>query len=108
MTLTIKTNNHPRQLMSGLTLDLHVGERKAAQIREQFDYLNDEEFENMDFIIYKGYTYGICDFMRNNQPEDSPFSEWHGIKSDSFFSGVLLKYVADSDCNEVIIGRYFS
>ena len=53
MTLTIKTNNHPRQLMSGLTLDMHVGEKKAAEIRQQFDYLNDEDFENEYFITTK-------------------------------------------------------
>ena len=108
MTLTIKTNNHPRQLMSGLTLNLHVGDKKAAEIRQQFDYLNDEEFENEDFITYKGYTYAMCDFMRNNQPPDSEMYGWDGVAADSYFSGVLLKYVEDSDYNEVILATYFS
>jgi len=108
MTLTIKTNNHPRQLMSGLTLDLHVGEKKAAEIRQQFDYLNDEDFENEHFITYKGYTYAMCDFMRNNQPSDSEMYGWDGVHADSYFSGVLLKYVEDSDYNEVILATYFS
>ena len=106
--LTIKTNNHPRQLMSGLTLDLHVGEKKAVEIRQQFDYLNDEEFENEDFITYKGYTYAMCDFMRNNQTPDSEMYGWDGVHADSYFSGVLLKYVEDSDYNEVILATYFS
>jgi hypothetical protein len=106
--LTIKTNNHPRQLISGLTLDLHVGEKKAAEIRQQFDYLNDEEFENEDFITYKGYTYAMCDFMRNNDHPDSEFAKWDGYHADSYFSGVLLKYVEDSDYNEVILATYFS
>ena len=69
MTLTIKTNNHPRQLMSGLTLDLHVGEKKAAEIRQQFDYLNDEDFENEHFITYKGYTYAMCDLCGTINPQ---------------------------------------
>lgn len=94
--------------MSGLTLELHVGDMKAAAIRKQFDYLNDEEFENEYFITYKGYTYAMCDFMRNNQHKDSETYGWDGVHSDSYFSGVLLKYVEDSDYNEVILATYFS
>ncbi|MHA2085592.1 MAG: hypothetical protein ACXABD_17740 [Candidatus Thorarchaeota archaeon] len=108
MTLTIKTNNHPRQLMSGLTLDLHVGEKKAAEIRQQFDYLSDEQFENEYFITYKGYTYALCEFMPNNQPPDSKSYGWHGIHADSYFSGVLFRYVEDSPYKEVILATYFS
>jgi len=108
MTLTIKTNNQPRELMSGLTLELYVGEKKAAAIRQQFDYLTDEEFENEYFVIYKGYTYAMCDFMRNNQTPDSEMYGWDGVHADSYFSGVLLKYVKDSDYNEVILATYFS
>jgi hypothetical protein len=92
--------------MSGLTLELHVGDKKAAAIRKQFDYLNDEEFENEDFVIYKGYTYGMCDFMVNQT--QFHMHGWDGYHSDSYFSGVLIKYVKDSDCNEVILGTYFS
>lgn len=32
--LTIKTNNQPKQPMSGLTLELFVGDKQAAQIRK--------------------------------------------------------------------------
>jgi hypothetical protein len=94
--------------MSGLTLELHVGNKKAAAIRQQFDYLNDEDFENEYFITYKGYTYAMCDFMRNNQSPDSPMYGWDGVHCDSFYSGVLIKYVKDSDYNEVILANYFS
>lgn len=108
MTLTIKTNNQPRQLMSGLTLSLHVGDKKAADIRQQFDYLSDEEFENEDFITYKGHIYATSDFMRISDHPNNVFSEWDGYHTDSYFSGVLLKYVEDSDYNEVILATYFS
>ena len=107
MTLTIKTNNHPRQLMSGLTLDLHVGEKKAAEIRQQFDYLSDEEFENEHFITYKGHTYAMCDFMCI-KTSDSAKSGWDGVVADSYFGGVLIKCVEDSRYNEVILATYFS
>jgi hypothetical protein len=36
--------------------------------------------------------------------KDSPLASWHGIVSDSFFSGVLFKFVND----DVVVGRYFA
>jgi hypothetical protein len=35
----------------------------------------------------------------------SQFAGWHGIVSDSYFSGVLFKLCDD---DTVIVGRYFS
>ena len=103
--LIIKTNNQPRQPMSGLTLELFVGDKQAAKIRQQFDYLTDEEFENESFINYKGYVYAMSDFMRVNVTSDSPMYDWHGVAADSYFSGVLIKLCDDGD---VIMGRYYS
>ncbi len=103
--LIIKTNNQPRQLMPGLTLELFVGDKQAAKIRQQFDHLTDEEFEDEHFITYKGYTYALSDFMRVHVAPDSPMSSWHGVAADSYFSGVLIKLCDDSD---VIVGRYSS
>jgi hypothetical protein len=57
--MNIKTNNQPRQPMSGLTLELFVGDKRAAEIRKQFDYLSDTEFEDESFIQYKGYVYAL-------------------------------------------------
>lgn len=103
--LTIKTNNQPRQPMSGLTLELFVGDKQAAKIRRQFDYLTDEEFENESFVTYKGFTYAMSDFMRINATSESPMYAWHGAAADSYFSGVLIKLCDDGD---VILGRYYS
>ena len=103
--MNIKTNNQPRQPMSGLTLSLFVGDKQAAKIRKQFDYLNDTEFEDQSFVTYKGYTYALSDFMRVNAAPDSPMYNWHGVAADSYFSGVLIKLCDDGD---VILGRYCS
>ena len=92
--------------MSGLTLELFVGDKQAAKIRRQFDHLTDEEFENDYFITYKGFTYALSDFMRVNATPDSPMYPWHGVVTESYFSGVLIKQCDDS--NDVIVGRYFS
>ena len=102
--MNIITNNQPRQPMSGLTLELFVGDKKAAEIREQFDYLSDTEFEDTSFITYKGYTYCLGDFMRTPSACDE-FNGWDGYHSESFFSGILIKFTEDHD---VILGRYFS
>lgn len=105
--LTIKTNNQPRQPMSGLTIELFVGDKQAAKIRQQFDYLTDEEFENESFISYKGYVYAMSDFMRIEKDSTGDLAQlgWHGYSSDSFFSGVLIKLCDDGD---VIMGRFYS
>ena len=103
--MNIETNNQPRQPMSGLTLELFVGDKQAAKIRRQFDHLTDEEFENDYFITYKGFTYALSDFMRVNAAPDSPMYSWHGVVTESYFSGVLIKQCDDGD---VIVGRYFS
>ena len=103
--MNIKTNNQPRQPMSGLTIELFVGDKRAAEIRKQFDYLSDTEFEDESFIQYKGYVYAMSDFMRVNVDGDLEQLGWHGYSCDSFFSGVLLKLCDDGD---VIMGRYFS
>lgn len=105
--LTIKTNNQPRQPMSGLTIELFVGDKQAAKIRKQFDYLSDTEFEDESFITYKGYTYAMSDFMRieRDSTGDLAQSGWHGYSSDSFFSGVLVKLCDDG---YVIMGRFYS
>jgi hypothetical protein len=106
--LTIKTNNQPRQPMSGLTLELFVGQRKAAKIRRDYDYLTDEEFENEDFIDYRGQVYAMSDFMRFNfipeVDDESPYHQWDGYINDTYFSGVLIKLCDDGD---VIMGRYY-
>jgi len=103
--MNIKTNNQPRQPMSGLTLELFVGDNQAAKIRKQFDYLTDTEFEDESFVTYKGFTYALSDFMRVNASPDSPMYGWHGVAADSYFSGVLIKLCDDGD---VILGRYCS
>lgn len=53
---------------------------------------------------YKGEWYCMEDFMRAGK--DSPLSEWDGYTADTFFSGVLVRFVDDGE--RVIFGRYYS
>ena len=69
----------------------------------EFDYLtsNDRELD-ASFARYRGWVYDLGEFMRT--PDDlKPF---HGYISDTFFSGVLCRFVNHGD--SVIMGRYYS
>lgn len=107
-TLTVKTNNVPRECIMGQWLDgfgaMNPGSL-YSKLREQFDYLTEEEFDETDFFQYKGVWYSVSDFMRldANSPFDN--NRWDGYASDSYFSGVLMKYCYDGT---VIVGTYFS
>ena len=91
--MQIITNNIQRDIVSFWQLP------KKAQDQHREDYENAEE---LDWFCYKGEWYCLDDFMRLDK--ESPFSEWDGYASDTFFSGVLIKLVDD----RVIVGRYYS
>ena len=97
--LTIKTNNQPRRLL--FTCEFSGAER--TKLREQFDWLSDEQFES-DCLFFKyGGRYYHCDEFLTNTNPDGMFKGWHAICSDSSFSGVLIKLRG----NDVIVGRYY-
>lgn len=95
MTLTIKTNNVPRDIVYGFELITN------EKVRKQFDWMNDEEFSESSFFCYKNYWYSLQDFMRPN----GCFEGWDGVHSDTYFSGQLVKLHGDE---QVIVGCYFS
>jgi hypothetical protein len=100
-TLTIKTNNIPREATMGMYF---VGSLRQ-ELRAQFDYLTDDEFDEMEFFKYQGYWYSIGDFMRLDFNSSFDNRKWDGYSSDSYFSGVLMKYCYDGT---VIVGRFLS
>jgi len=66
--------------------------------------MKDEDFNHdFSFFKYRGDYYNLADFLTNTNP-DGMFKGWHGIASDSYFSGTLVKLCGD----DVIIGRYYS
>jgi hypothetical protein len=96
--LEIKTNNIPRDILDGSELTLAE--------REEFAYLDwqaiDSGTDSASFFRYKGETYDLGEFSR----DFGPFPTWDGYLSDSFFSGILVKYVENFE--RVIVGRYLS
>jgi len=93
--MKIITNNVPRKLVYGYELPKHV--------RDDFDYLSDDDFEFRDFVKYKNQYFDLCETMVT--PKDSPLEQWHSYTSDSYFSGHVFKIV---DQDTVIVGHYYS
>jgi hypothetical protein len=98
--IQIKTNHQFREIVYGYEIF------ENNKIRNEFDYLNDEEFIATDFICYRGNWYALNDFMCIEKNASFDFSGWDGYLSETFFSGVLIKI--SSDLDSVKIGSYYS
>ena len=101
--LRIITNNIPRDILNGW--DLTTEERK------EFDYLEGEDLDVAEFVRFKGSVYHLGDIpstapgpWNHGLPEE--FKGWDGYASDSFFSGILIRYVEDNE--RVVMATYVS
>ena len=96
--ITVKTNNIPRDLISAF-------ERPAAkysELRKEFDYLEDADFESAMFFEYRGQVYALAQFLRTEG--DILRDGWQGILNETYFSGLLVKII--ESCQRVVVGRY--
>lgn len=100
MALTIITNNVPRDIIESWEI--------SEEERKDFDYIDwskvDRGEDSVSFFRYKGELYDLGDFMRI--PETLDFEGWDGYISDTFFSGILVKYTDDFE--SVVAGRFYS
>ena len=97
--------------------DLFALQDLPEKARKDFDYV-DDVFTSR-FVKYQGQWIDVQDVqairIEDGSPRtfdwamyvspDSPFAPWHAIISDSFFSGLLIRYCDDG---RVQIGRYTS
>lgn len=79
--MLIKSNHQYRNLLSWFELSE----------QEQSEFEGVSNISQYDFVRYKGNIYIVSDFMRT--PET--LSDWDGVQSDSYFSGVLIKFDTD-------------
>lgn len=101
----IITNHHLRDVLDGWSL--------TADERSQFDYINwpavEEGTDSASFVRYKGELIDLSDMDGACNPETFP--GWDSYKSDSFFSGLLIKYArtdsGELDSELVTVGRYW-
>ena len=96
--LTVKTNNVPRDLIS--TFELSTA--KYSELRKEFDYLDDQDFDYAMFFEYRGQVYALADFMRTEG--DILHEGWQGILNETFFSGIVVKII--ESCERIVVGRY--
>jgi hypothetical protein len=97
--IKIITNHRERNLLDWSEL--------TEKEQKEFDYLDtDEKKMEASFVRYKGIAYDVGDFQYVQG--GLPFAGWDGFVSDSFFSGVLLKWGSDGNFDTVIMGRYLA
>lgn len=101
--LTIITNHQRRDLISLNDI--------PRRFHDEFGYIDSEEFYAPRIVAYRGAFYDVNEFTRtpNNEParqELNDLSAWDGYQSDSYFSGIVLRYVDNFE--RVIVGRYYS
>jgi hypothetical protein len=107
--LTIITNNVPRDIVDAWEL--------TADERAEFNYLDwpaiDDGRDSATFVRYKGelIDLGDLDGSTRQLPDDHPLRAWDAYRSDSFFSGIALRYASEDgrdDWDRVIVARYYS
>ena len=94
--IKVITNNVAREIIYWHEL--------SEKERAEFDYC--DEFSQ--FFRYKGELYHLGEFMAVDHWREclpDAFRGWDGYQSDSFFSGVLVRY--RNNYESVIVGRYF-
>lgn len=104
----IVTNSVPRDV-------LDASELSAAE-RAEFDYLDWAALEagedSASFVRYGGRVYDLGEFMAEATVpgaltnRSGPLAGWGGYMSESFFSGLVVRFVDDGE--RVIVGRYSS
>ena len=94
------TNNKPRVLLMWAELPEGIGE-------SEFDYVEDGDRHEPRFFNYRGAWYDAFEFEYiSDQPCYAPLrGKWAAVQTDSFFSGIVIRFVSDDDL--VIVGRCY-
>ena len=95
--MKIIANHHYREVLTSFDLT----EKEARE----FDYLDLENGEG-SFFRYRGDAYDLGEFMRWDNPDSPTRKSWDGFRSDSYFSGLVVKY--SEDCELVKVGLCLS
>ena len=96
--MNIITNNRPRMLLTWAELPEGIGE-------SEFDYVDDADRYAPRFFNYKGAWHDAFEFEYiSDQPCYAPLRGWVAVQTDSFFSGIVLRWFDDEF---VIVGRYY-
>jgi hypothetical protein len=99
MALEVITNNIPREILNAWDL--------TEKERSEFDHLNfDGQDDFAQFFRYKENVYHLQDIPSIDINAPKEFAGWNGLLSETFFSGILVRWA--NDFESVIVGRYYS
>lgn len=115
--ITIRTNNVPRDVIDAWSL--------TPDERKEFDYLDwqaiEEGRDSASFFRYRGELYDLGEFSRITPPgsrimhpmecQNPDFQGWDEYQSDSFFSGMLIRYyrepgAREPDFERIVVASY--
>jgi hypothetical protein len=100
--IRIITNHVPRDVIEAWEL--------TADERAEFDYIDwpavDRLEESGSFFRYRGQLYDLGEFEVWDNPASPTRQGWDGFRSDSFFSGLVVRYVDDHE--RVVVGLALS
>lgn len=102
MTVTVRTNNVPRDVVEAYEL--------TSEERDRFDYVDwkavDAGEASPTFFRYKGDLHDLGEFSRWATTPHEALRTWDGYRSDTFYSAVVVRYVDDFE--RVVVGVVFS
>ena len=102
-TMIIKTNNVPRDVLFWYEL--------TDAERAEFDYLDSDDAQaDASFFRHRGVVYDLGELIRIDKtvaphPQRQGWEKWDGYHSDSYFSGILVRYV--DGWQRVLIATYY-
>ncbi len=91
----IITNHNYRETLTAYDL--------TKEELKEFDYLEEGEGS---FFRYKGEVYDLGEFFCIGERCNDTMQGWDGFRSDSFFSGLVVKY--SEDFEYVKVGLYLA
>ncbi len=101
MTMVIRTNNVPR--------DLVYDHELTPKERAEFDYLDwpaiDEGRDSATFFRYKGELTDLGTVMRTDPSGELCAAGWEGCVAWSAFNGLLVKFTPD--CDQLIVAYFY-
>jgi len=90
----------------------------TAEERAEYDMLDwaaiEDGSDSASFVRYRGQIYLLSDFsadwgLTRGSGLPPELAGWHGHLSDSFFSGVVIRYRVDEDDAEVVeLGTFYA
>lgn len=100
----IITNHRQRELVALCDV--------PADQRGYLDYITGEDVYSPRLVQYRGEWYDVNEFQFIPAGSFLDGKGWDGYQSDSFFSGVVIRWGHDwsgePDYESVIVGRYWS